>query len=294
MRHLDAGRVASVQRRAAAFLAGLVAVLALTACSGSGEESQRGEVGVETDAPEVTSAESEGAEFDGSSDELGRYTTEGGIFSWTLPDGWTATTLERDPGWEEELGIPYESIRFDNADRSIGFDAEIGNGSRKHDRPWPYSFEVVDTERLPNAPQPNGESGEVWYQAALVSPSDRPDGDRELWVRVATAPEGDPLGQESDEYWYSWGYYTPPVKGYSTAAFHILRVYILQDEAEKITGLDGEVAVRGLMDTAEYLEMKELATSMVVVTAPDGRIGRQASSTGDALTAVRVVDVPER
>lgn len=160
--------------------------------------------------------------------------------------------------------MPSESIRFQNADRTITFKAEVGNGTRKHDRAWPYTYEVIDSERMPNAPQPEFEYQEVWYQAALVSPSDLSGSEWEMWVRVAEVPGGDPLGKEGEEYATSWGYHTPAVDGYEREALHLLHAYISQDDAERITGLEGEEAVRGLLETEEYSGLKELATSMVV------------------------------
>lgn len=258
------GRTVVARRPAETYAACLVVSLALMGCGGPGGQEAGGGEG---DGPSVAEVASSGAPTDESTSTTGeppRYETEDGIFSWTLPSGWTVSTIEKDPGWIEEMGMPAENIRFQNTARNITFRAEVGNGNRKHDRAWPHTFEVIDSEHMPNAPQPATEYQEVWYQAALVSPSDGSGSEWEMWVRVAETPGGDPLGKEGEEYATSWGYYTPAVDGYEVEALHLLHAYISQEDAERITGLEGENAVRGLLQTEEYIGLKELATSMVV------------------------------
>ncbi|MFC4431025.1 hypothetical protein [Citricoccus alkalitolerans] len=267
-------------RWSAALGIGLAAALTLTACTDPGNESVGTEGGVtspDTGTPDAVAqppaeptTESPGPTAppkEPTTEEVRQYSTKDGMFTWTLPAGWTVAPGEfwevESPDETDYPGQPYEYVGFQNAAQTIGFDVETGNASIKHGRPWPELIEVLDAKHMPEVPQ-SELYGEVWYRAALVHSYDTPGspGEYELWVSVAEG--GDPRGATGDDLWDSWVFTTPRVEGYEQEAGNSFLGYTGQAEAEQITGREGEEAVRALLETEEYAELRDVATSMVV------------------------------
>lgn len=280
-------RATADRRWLAAIGIGLAAALTLTACASTDEPSDAGAEGIAqsptppaakqptaeppspTPPTEVPASQNPPVESSVTKDAAAsgtKHSTEDGIFTWSLPAGWTATPVEVRPEEQPLLGMPYEHTTFRNADRTVAFDVMTGQGPIGLDGPPTQFIDVLDTEHLTQVPQAEDYPGEVWYQAALITLDETTDstGEYMLSINVVTSAGGDPLNVPNDDLWSSFAYVAPPVEGHDVGTTHILMGPIGQAEAEQITGLQGEDAVRKLLDTDEYAELREVAVSMVV------------------------------
>ncbi|MFC7402110.1 hypothetical protein [Citricoccus sp. GCM10030269] len=298
------------RRLSAAVSMGAAATLLLSACgtgdepadtpspSASASESTVSETVEEKDpmasqSPSATSpsATSSSASPSTSSSPTGgetqEYTTESGIFTWTLPADWEVEVDEEayaeDPDGAAG-GIPREGVIFRNAEGTVEYRAWTGIGPTDGDGVKPDVVEIVEAEELPDLPRAEREgedtdtgTGPVWYQAALLrhnehtaagSTEDDPieAGDHELAVKIVNVPEGsDP--EDPEDYRDGWLYYVDPPADASENAWgtaNFLSGSIDQDAAEEITGLEGEEATRAAVDSEEYAELKAVAQSMTV------------------------------
>lgn len=203
------------------------------------------------------------------------YTSESGYFTWTFPDIWTASQEEYHEDLLDYLGVPYEEVLFHDPEQTVEFWATTGVGPTDNDGPKPDVVEVLDTEELTDVPVNEGENaygtGPVCYRAALLQSNDAVedsgnfDGDEFLLtVHVVNVPEGEDPEATDESFWSAWFYELPPVEGFDQGSANFLRGSISQDTAEQLTGLEGEEAMRAVLDTQEYAALRDVATSMSV------------------------------
>lgn len=298
----QAGHRRRRQKLPAALGLGLAGALALSACAGSPEASATDSATVdgsatvtesatasEASAPSETatstatsepeseeSNESEESEPAGGTDMDGptqTHSTEGDHFQWTLPASWTVTEELAGPDTSDEYGVENERWVFQNHDEKALFTADTGQGPMDGDGVKPDVVEVLETEELEDIPVDPSNDGDVHYRAAILE--DNGQGgeqgffegeDYRLAVQVTTVPEGtDP--ESTEEFWDAWTYVLPPAEGTEQGTAATLQGHITQADAEELTGEEGEDALRAVVETGQYQELRLVATSMEV-TAP--------------------------
>ncbi len=208
------------------------------------------------------------------------YTTESGLFTWTLPPGWTASRQDYDEDLLDWQGVPYEEVLFQGPE-GVEFHAITGMGPTSNDGPKPEVVEVLEAQELPHVPVSEAEgvrgTGPVWYRAALYrAGADLPDpqafdgAEFILSVHVVNIDEDLDPEATDQSYWSSWFYREPAAEGFEAGAASSLYGSITQATAEELTGLAGEEAMRAVLETEEYAQLRELATSVEVgaVTGP--------------------------
>lgn len=211
------------------------------------------------------------------------YTTQSGVFTWTLPEDWTVD-VERDSDTSDLTGgIPYESVEFSDPDGTVSFTATTGVGPTDSDGATPEVVEFVEAEELTGIPVaekggPGGlGTGPVYLQSVITRAVDPPaegaagsdpaeNGEYGLALHVANVDEGSDPGDPED-FHDNWVYYLDPPadageQAYGTANF--LSAGIDQEDAEEVTGLRGEEAVRAMLDSEEYATVRAVMTSMEV------------------------------
>jgi hypothetical protein len=206
------------------------------------------------------------------------YTTESGAFTWTIPETWTASQEDYNEDLLDYHGVPYEEVLFQDPEQGVEFRATTGVGATDNDGPKPDVVEVLDAQELPGIPVKGGENaigaGPGWYRAALLRANDAVqdsqafDGQEFLLsVQVVNVPEGADPQATDDSFWTAWFYEQAPATGFEYGTASFLAGTISQDAAEKATGLDGEEALRAVVATQAYAELRDVATSLEV-TAP--------------------------
>lgn len=211
------------------------------------------------------------------------YTTQSGVFTWTLPEDWTVD-VERDSDTSDLTGgIPYESVEFSDPDGTVSFTATTGVGPTDSDGARPEIVEFVEAEELTGIPVaekggPGGlGTGPVYFQSVITRAVDPPaegaagsdpaeSGEYGLALHVANVDEGSDPGDPED-FHDNWVYYLDPPadageQAYGTANF--LSAGIDQEDAEEVTGLRGVEAVRAMLDSEEYATVRAVMTSMEV------------------------------
>lgn len=283
------------RRRQAVATLGLGVGLVLTGCgSGTGADpsetagtSAPVETVTQTPSPTasatVTETASAAPSGSGGSDEetpaggTETYTTESGTFSWTFPETWTASQEEYSEDSLDYVGEPYEVVLFQHPELGMEYRTTTGVGPTDNDGPKPEVVEVLQAEELPDIPVNASEqavgSGPVWYRAALYrAAEDNPDpesfkgGEFLLTVQVVNIDEDLDPEATDDSFWSSWFYDQPPAEGHTEGAAAFLYGSVTQASAEEVTGLEGEEALRAFLDTEEYAQLRDLATSMQVET----------------------------
>ncbi|QCU77792.1 hypothetical protein E7744_05990 [Citricoccus sp. SGAir0253] len=205
------------------------------------------------------------------------HTSESGYFTWRVPAGWDVEQTELDDSQEDATGVPYETLRFRNGEETAEFRATTGLGPTDNDGPRPDLVAVLEVEPLPDVPVNRGgegPTGEIWYRASLLRANEAVaglppyfDGGDEyvLAVQVVNVPAGvDPEPRDEADYWAAWTYFLPAVEGHQEGTANILAGEITQDEAEELTGERGEEAMRAVLDSPDYAQLRDLATSMEV------------------------------
>ncbi|MGM7667579.1 hypothetical protein [Microbacterium sp. A93] len=206
------------------------------------------------------------------------YTTESGAFTWTFPQTWTASQEEYSEDSLDFVGEPYEVTLFHHPDLGVEYRATTGMGATDNDGPKPEVVAVLDTEELPEVPVSEGAdavgSGPVWYRATLLKATEEigdlgsfEGGEFLLTVQVVNVSEDRDPEDTGDAFWSSWFYEQPPAEGHDYGAAAILSGRVTQEAAQEATGLDGEEALRAFLETEEYAQLRDVATSMEV-TAP--------------------------
>ncbi|HRO29454.1 hypothetical protein [Citricoccus sp.] len=280
---------------------GLAAVLALASCAavpGGGNSSeatgpsesaavQSTEAAGATESGDVTGSvaasptpTASGAPGDGEGAEDGdgstqTHSTEGGHFRWTLPADWTISEELAGPDTTEAYGVKNERWVFQNPEGTAVFSANTGVGPTDGDGAKPDVVEVVDAERLRGLPaDPEYGEEDTWYRAAILRDNGLRgdegffDGEEyRLAVQVVGVPQDVDPEAPGDDYWSGWTFVLPaaPGTGQGTASF--LQGRIAQSDAEAITGREGKDALRAVLETEEYSELRDVATSLQV-TAP--------------------------
>ena len=211
------------------------------------------------------------------------YTTESGIFTVTLPEDWTVE-VEEDAGEGLHQGtVPYEIARFSDPQGLLTVGLATGLGETHNDGWKPTPVDVVEAEELTELPVAEGYeeggfgTGPVYFRTAVLTvdseapePAGQDDvpevGDYLLDLEIVNLTEGaDPTDVE--DYYSSWQYLVDPPAGAGEGegpTSNILSATIDQDAAEEITGLQGEKAVRALVDTEEYATLRAVLTSVEV------------------------------
>lgn len=293
-----AGDSGSGPRRGWPVVLGVVAALALTSCTGSPgggtteeatspvasatETGQATETGRATESAEASPTESgtptaSGAPGDGTTGGDGAtqtHSTEGGYFQWTLPAGWTIGEELAGPDTTDAYGVKNERWVFQNPERTAIFTADTGIGPTDNDGAKADVVEVVETQPLDGLPDGTGEGGQAWYRAAILKDNGLAgdqgffDGeDYRLAVQVVTVSPGTDPEAAGEDFHNSWYYMLPAAEGVAQGTASFLQGHITQSDAEAITGNQGEAALRSVLDTEEYAELKDVATSLEV-TAP--------------------------
>lgn len=284
---------AARRRRLASAALGLSVGLALTGCgAGTGAEpsetagtpSDPAEIVTETASPSATATatatETASAEPSEDEDPAGAtqtYTTESGTFTWAFPETWSASQEDYSEELLDYQGVPYEEVLFQDAGGILEYRATTGVGPTDNDGPKPDVVEVLEAEELPEIPVSEAEgaigSGPVWYRATLYQASeDWPDpqsfegGEFLLNVQVVNIDEDLDPEATDESFWTSWFYEQPPAEGFDHGAATFLSGSVTQDTAEELTGLEGEEAMRALLETEEYGQLRSVATSMEVAT----------------------------
>lgn len=286
-------RPAVRRRRLASAALGLSVGLVLTGCgAGAGDDpsetagtpSDPAETVTETASPSATASSSatvtetapatpgEGEDQPGATQT---YTTESGAFTWTFPETWSASQEDYSEELLDYQGVPYEEVLFQDAEGILEYRTATGVGPTDNDGPKPDVVEVLEAEELPEIPVSEAEgaigSGPVWYRATLYQASeDWPDpesfegGEFLLNVQVVNIDEGLDPEAIDESYWTSWFYEQPPAEGFDHGAATFLSGSVTQETAEELTGLEGEEAMRALLETEEYEQLRSVATSMEV------------------------------
>lgn len=257
--HRDETTTRRHHRLPAALGLGLAGALALTGVSPAAA------------APDTASdSGSGGTGFDGPTQT---HRTEGGHFQWTLPASWTVSEESVGPDTTDEFGVTNERAVFQNHDESVLFTADTGQGPTDSDGVKPDVVEVLDTERLEDVPEDASTEGDVYYRAAILEDNGQLGGqgffegeEHRLAVQVVTVPEGtDPAS--TGDYWDSWRYVLPAAEGFDQGTGAMLQGHITESDAEELTGEEGEDALRAVVETGQYDELRLVATSLEV-TAP--------------------------
>ena len=243
------------KRLPAALGLGLAGALALTGAS---------------PAAAVSDAESGGTGFDGPTQT---HSTEGDHFQWTLPASWTVSEELVGPDTTDEYGVENERAVFQNHDEKALFTADTGQGPTDNDGAKPEVVEVLEAEKLEGVPEDASTGGEVYYRAAILEDTGQlgdqgffEGEDHRLAVQVVNVPEGtDPASTE--DYWDAWSYVLPAAEGFDQGTGAMLQGHITESDAEALTGDEGEDALRAVVETGQYDELRLVATSMEV-TAP--------------------------
>jgi hypothetical protein len=297
----DAGPTRSRPRCRRPTVLGLAvtAALALTSCAGSPgggttedttspASSETGpatapatEAATATESAEAsTTATATGAPGDGEDTTGGvsatqTHSTEGGYYQWSLPADWTISEELAGPDTTDAYGVKNERWVFQNPDMTAVFSADTGVGPTDDDGAKPDVIEVVDAQQLEGLPSDPGYGEEdTWFRAVILQENgasgDQPffDGeDYRLAVQVVGVPEGVDPESTGEDYWSGWTYVLPPAEGVQEGTASFLHGHITQSDAEAITGETGGDALRAILDSEEYRELKDVATSMEV-TAP--------------------------
>lgn len=220
-------------------------------------------------APEE-SEEAGGTGFDGPTQT---HSTEGDHFQWTLPASWTITEEPAGPDTTEEYGVKNERWVFQNHDEKALFTADTGQGPTDGDGAKPEVVEVLETEKLQDIPEDASTEGDVYYRAAILEDNGQAGDqgyfegeDYRLAVQVTTVPEGTDPASEQD-YWEAWTYVLPAAEGTEQGTGTTLQGHITQSDAEELTGEEGQDALRAVVETGQYQELRLVASSLEV-TAP--------------------------
>lgn len=216
------------------------------------------------------------------------YTTESGIFTWTLPADWTIDVDDdlEGVGGSGSGGIPYEVVQFSNREDTVSVTAVTGIGPSDNEGWKPEIVEVIEAEELTDLPvaEAGGENdvgtGPVYLRTALSEVTTEPPsmegvddlgevGDFGLEIQIVNVDAGvDPM--DPADYFSSWQYFLDPPAGAGDDVWGTSNIFaggFDQEDAEKITGLQGEEAVRSLLDTEEYATLRAVLAS-VEVTLP--------------------------
>lgn len=236
-----------------------------------------------------TTAPTDGPREDPLSGPTQTYTTRSGIFTWTLPEDWTVKVEDDDELGDVDTtdltgGIPYEVVEFSHPQDTVTFTAITGLGPTDNDGWKPEVLEIIEAAELSgipvadDRPEGGGGTGPVYMQTAITQVVEPPghegvegfdpgeDGDYGLSLQVANLSDGaDPM--EPEDFYASWYYYVDPPQGAGDDVYGTANIFsggVDQDEAEEITGLTGEDAVRAVLDTPEYAALRAVMTSVEV------------------------------
>lgn len=285
----NGGRPAGMRLRALGI--GACTLLALTACAGPEDDAGTSPSPTPTQTQTVESTEtatatttatatatatttetgSPSASATETAEAGERFSAENGVFAWMLPAGWTAQSSEYSEEFVDYTGYGYEQVVFSSQESPLTVQATLGVGPTDGDGPKPDIVEVLDLEQLTDVPAaaPGGAPSEdtVWLRTMLVTSSEHlelPSGeDYELSVAVLTFPEGvDPQSTDEDA-WSAWQYGVagPEENQYGS---NFISSSIEQSEAEELTGEQGEDAMRAVLETEDYEQLRALLTSMEV------------------------------
>jgi hypothetical protein len=227
-----------------------------------------------TDTPTASGAPGDGEGTTGG-EATQTHSTEGGHFQWTLPADWTVSEELAGPDTTDAYGVKNERWVFQNPDKTAIFSADTGVGPTDSDGAKPDVVEVVDVEQLQGIPFDSGYGDEdTWFRAVILKDNGMMDDqgffdgeEYRLAVEVVGVPEGVDPASSGNDFWSGWTYVLPPAQGMNEGTASFLHGHITQSDAEAITGQDGEAALRAVLDSEEYRELKDVATSLEI-TAP--------------------------
>jgi hypothetical protein len=272
------------RRRMALAVLGLGAVLALVGCGAPGGAARTGT----TADPASTSTEGDSAEASGEpadprTGDTGEgptttFTMESGLFGWTVPEEWSGSQQAYNEELLDYLGVPYEEASFQDPERTVEFLATTGVGPTDGDGPKPEVVAVLEVREMPEVPEAPVHTGKnamrpgpVWFRAALVRASGAVQdessvegGEFLLSLQVVTAPaQVDPEATD-ESFWSAWFYEVPAAPGHDLGSAAFLTGTVTQESAEQVTGLAGEEAMRAVVHTDRYAELRGVMTSMEV------------------------------
>lgn len=271
---------------------GASALLALTACGGPADEAEATPTQTQTQTATATETAtstatatatetatstatatatetSEASPSDGESAPGGEgtvFTAENGVFSWTLPIGWEATTVESNDDFVDFTGYSYEQIRIAGEGTPLTAQATLGVGPTDGDGAKPQIVEVLDTAEIEGVPT-SSEDSSVWYRAILVEPGEQgnplPSGDEmEIHIDVVELEKGVAPESTGEDAWSGWTY--PVGDPESTIGANFIGSTLTIEQAEMLTGETGEEALRAVIEHDQYQQLKTLLTSMEV------------------------------
>ena len=235
--------------------------------SASESPSESVEPSQSTEPSESATAEpSESASEPGAGGET--YVSEGGVFSWTLPTGWSAVSSDYSEESMDYAGYPYETLKFSSETNPIEAGATLGVGPTDGDGPKPGIVELLDSEELPELRR-GMNTDSVWYRAYMVEPSSdmpglTPDDEIAIMIQLVSVPEGvDPLAEDEDV-WSAWNYSVQDPEMEGVVAANFISSSVSLSQAEELTGQSGEAALRAMIETDEYQQVRDLLNSMEV------------------------------
>lgn len=128
-----------------------------------GADSEDGADGDAEEAADLDEADDK-AEGEDGDEALNPHFTENEVFSWNLPEGWTAENevTHEEPWPNDEVE---QTVQFVNAEGEEVTSASI-NLATDNDGPPPADVELVEAEPIPEAEQPGSET---YVRSSLVS-----------------------------------------------------------------------------------------------------------------------------
>lgn len=257
--------------------------LGLSGCSSDaeGEPEPSETVTVTADPSESEPTESESAESSedpsedpsesadaGETPATEAFTSQGGTFTFEIPEGWTAETTEYNAGVVQTNGVPHELVLISSPLGDIEIYARLHAGAIDGDGWSAQHWQTVDVEELDLPVRADDEHVYLSSGAQWLGEQDE-DIDREAmgWdagdyrlVTSVTSTTGDVAVGDDEK--FGWAYLSP-LSGNYEGITNIIFVHFSQELMEYLTGESGrEDTITAFLDNEWYQTTTDILRSI--------------------------------
>lgn len=201
------------------------------------------------------------------------FTTQGGTFSFEVPEDWTAETIEYVTDNLDDNGAPYEVFHITSPQGDILISGAVHNGPTSGDGWRSQHWELVDVEELTDLPL-HDDRGHNYLRTAVewLGEQDEDidlggvgwdDGDYRMNISVVSQDEDlEPGETDNDVRLAGWAYWTP-LPGNWAGETSFIGVSFDQELMEALTGETGQDAtVEAFLENDWYQTTREILASV--------------------------------
>ncbi|WBL18030.1 hypothetical protein [Citricoccus sp. NR2] len=201
------------------------------------------------------------------------FTTQGGTFSFEVPEDWTAETTEYVTDNVDYNGAPYEVFRISSPQGDIVISGAVHNGPTSGDGWRSQHWELADVEELTDLPlHDDREHNYLRTAVEWLGEQDEDidlegvgwdDGDYRMNISVVSQDEDlEPGETDNDVRLAGWAYWTP-LPGTWAGETSFIGVSFDQELIEGLTGETGrDDAVEAFLENEWYQTTREILASM--------------------------------